>query len=87
MDLLRYLIEGRVDFIIASTPLVIVLLQLKVFKHSIKGTVICLSLNLLVSIYFWVNLRNLNLALYQVVPYVLSYILLVCESILKNKKE
>ena len=87
MDLLRYLIEGRVDFIIASTPLVIVLLQLKVFKHSIKGTAICLSLNLLVSIYFWVNLRNLNLALYQVVPYVLSYILLVCESILKNKKE
>lgn len=87
MDLLRYLIEGSVDFIIASTPLVIVLLQLKVFKHSIKGTVICLSLNLLVSIYFWVNLRNLNLALYQVVPYVLSYILLVCESILKNKKE
>ena len=87
MDLLRYLIEGKIDFIIASTPLVIVFLQLKVFKHSIKGTVICLSLNLLVSIYFWVNLRNLNLALYQVVPYVLSYILLVCESILKNKKE
>ncbi len=87
MDLLRYLIEGKIDFIIASTPLVIVLLQLKVFKHSIKETVICLSLNLFVSIYFWINLRNSDLVLYQIVPYVSSYIWLASESILKNKKE
>ena len=84
MDLLRYLVEGKIDFIIASIPLVIVFLQLKVFRHSIKETAICLSLNLMVSIYFWIKLKESNIALYQIIAYASGYIWLVSEGILKN---
>lgn len=86
MDLLEYLVKGSLDFSVASMPLVMVFLQLRIFKHPIKEIVVSLSLFLAVSIYFWVNLKNLSLTLYQIAPYISGYIWLGAEHVLKKKQ-
>lgn len=86
VDFLRYWAVHAIDFTVASIPLIIVYLQLKIFKLGIKKIAVCLSLMLVGSIYLWVNVRNLNLILYQIVPYISCYIWLGAENYLIRKK-
>lgn len=87
MDFLYYMFEHAWNFTIASIPLVLVFLQLIIFKLPFKAIVICLLLNALMSIFFWVKLKDIELILYQIVPYVLTIIWLFSYYIvtIKNK--
>ena len=87
MDLFLYMLEGAIDFAVASTPLILVFLMLRVFKLAPKSIAICLTLNLLVSIFFWVKLEDIYITIYQSVPYVSSFIWIWAENILKKRRE
>lgn len=87
MELALYLLEGSINFIIATVPLIILFLQKKVFKLEIKVIGSCLVLNLLVSIFFWVKLKDINLMLYQSVPYILSFTYILAEYLFQKRKE
>jgi len=87
MELLYYFAEHAIHFFIASVPLILVLLQLKVFKQPVKTAAVCITLNLLVSIFFWFQLKRVSLILYQAFPYLSAYIWLWCEYILEKRKK
>ncbi|MBO5196740.1 MAG: hypothetical protein J6C03_06570, partial [Clostridia bacterium] len=66
-------------------PLVIVFVQLKILKLTPKMIGICLLLNIIVSVYFWIRIMDVKIALYQAIPYISSFIWLGCERILEEK--
>ena len=87
MDFLLYALERAIGFGVASAPLILVFLLLKVFKFSSKSIAICLLLNLFVSVFFWVKLKDIHIALYQSFPYVSSFIWIWADSELKKRRE
>ena len=86
MDLLFYLFENAINFFVASIPLIIYFLGSKLFKLTPKVIMIFLIINLIMSIYFWIKLKDIYLAIYQCIPYLLSYICLCLEHILIKRK-
>ncbi len=87
MDFFSYMFKHTVEANIASVPLLITFLLLKIFKLPPKPIAICLTLNLFVSIFFWVKLKDVYLALYQSVPYVSSFIWVWGENVLIKRQE
>lgn len=87
MDFFLYTLEHIVGFGVASVPLILVFLLLKVFKLLPKYTAICLVLNLLVSIFFWLKLKDAYIALYQSIPYVSSFIWIWADDVLRKRRE
>ena len=85
MDLLLFISERSINFFISCIPLIIVFLQLKIFKLTPKITLIFLLLNLLLSIFFWIKLQDGIIAIYQSVSYVFSFICVWAENILRKK--
>lgn len=86
MDIIRYWFEGTVDSAVASVPLIIVFLLLKRYKLPAKKTVPFLILNILVSIYFWLKIGDVFLALYQCVSYISGFIWLWAENVLEKRQ-
>ena len=86
MDLLFYLFENAINFFVASIPLIIYFLGSKLFKLTPKVIMIFLIINLIMSIYFWIKLKDIYLAIYQCIPYLLSYICLFAVYILVKRK-
>ena len=87
MDFFLYMFENTVKSFISRVPLLVTFLWLKIFKLPPKPIAICLTLNLLVSIFCWVKLKDVYLALYQSVPYVSSFIWLWAENVLIKRQE
>ena len=87
MDFFLYIFEDTVEFMIASVPLFLVFLMLKAFKMPAEYVAVCLMLNLLVSIFFWVKLKDVYIALYQSVPYISGSICIWAENVLRKKRE
>lgn len=54
------------------------------FKFPPKKVVVCIILNLIISVYFWIRLGDFNLALYQLIPYVSGFIYLLYKIKFKN---
>lgn len=86
MDFIVFILEHIINFGVASIPLIIVYLQLKIFKGAPKVATYLLTLNLLLSIFFWLKLKDISLVLYQVIPYVSSFIWVWCESLMKKRE-
>lgn len=86
MEFIIYMIKGSFYFLIASMPLILVFIQLKCFKIQLKATTYCLLLNVIISIFFWTKLKDINLAIYQSIPYVCSFLWLWAESVLQKKE-
>lgn len=86
MDLFLYMFERIVYFGVASVPLVLVFLQLKIFKLPLKSIASCLLINLLVSLFFWLKLKDVQIALYQSIPYISSFIWIWTESVLRKRR-
>ena len=87
MDLLFYLFENAINFFVASIPLIIYFLGSKVFKLTPKVIMIFLFINLIMSIFFWVKLKDIYLAIYQGIPYIVGYICLWSEHILIKRRK
>lgn len=87
MDFFLYILEHVIGFGVASVPLILTFLLLKVFKLSPKSITICLLLNLSVSVFFWLKLKDVHIALYQSVPYVSSFIWIWAEGVLRKRRE
>lgn len=87
MDFFLYILEHAVGFGVASVPLILVFLLLKVFKLSPKSIMICLLLNLAVSIFFWFKLKDAGIALYQSIPYVSGFIWILADEVLRKRRE
>ena len=87
MSFFLYVLEGAVDFGVASVPLILVFLLLKVFNLLPKSTAICLLLSLLVSVFFWLKLKDVCIALYQGVPYISSFIWIWADAVLRKRQE
>ena len=87
MDWFLYSFENIANFCVASIPLVLVALLLKFSKLSPKLIGICISLNLLVSVFFWLKLRDFYVALYQSVPYVSSFIWVWANGFLRKRRK
>lgn len=90
MEFVLYILEHSVCYGVASIPLILVFLQLKIFKLPPKSIVTCLFLNLLVSIFFWLKLKDAHIALYQGMAYFSSFAWILAEWVLikigdKNK--
>lgn len=77
MDLLFFVFNHAISFIISSIPLIIIYIQVYMFKFPPKKVVVCIILNLIISVYFWIRLGDFNLALYQLIPYVSGFIYLL----------
>lgn len=70
--------------------MVTVFVQLKKFKMSPKQVSFSLLLQLIVKIYFWVKMKDVYIALYQSLPFLLDFIRLYAENLLikrSNKKD
>lgn len=91
MALFLFLLENNINFWIASAPFILAFLQMKIFKMDHKATSICLGINLLVSIYFWVKLKSFSLFIYQIVPYFSTYVCIwsdyICKKIEKSRSK
>ena len=87
MDLLSHFFQDTIYFFIASIPLIVTFLQLKIFKYSLKSIVICLILNLIINIFYWFKLNDIYLALYLSIPYICSFTWIWAENVLKKGKE
>lgn len=82
MDLLIWWFKHFIDFGIASIPLVTYFLCKKQLKLRPKSTLSIIVLQLAVSIYFWVEIKDIFMILYQSVPYISSFICLWCDRIM-----
>ena len=87
MDFFLYTFEHVINFGVASVPLILTFLLLKVFNSPPKSITVCLLLNLLVSVFFWLKLKDINIALYQSVPYVSSFIWIWADGVLRKSRE
>ena len=87
MDFFFYTFEHAINFGVASVPLILAFLLLKVFNLSPKSIIICILLNLMISVFFWLKLKDVHVALYQSIPYVLSLIWMWAESVLRKREE
>ena len=87
MDFFLYTLERVIGFGVASVPLILVFLLLKVFNLSPKSVTICLLLNLLVSVFFWLKLKDIHISLYQSVPYVSCFIWILEDGVLRKRRE
>lgn len=73
MDLFLYLFNNAISFAVASVPLMLVFLLIKVFKLPHKIILSCLLSCLVISVFFWTKLSDIGVALYQGVPYLSSF--------------
>ena len=87
MDFFLYALERVAGFAVASVPLILVFLLLKIFNLSPKSIMICLLLNLLVSVFFWLKLKDIHTALYQSVPYISSFIWMWANGVSRKRRE
>lgn len=78
MNFFIYVISGIWEFAIASIPLIIVFLLMKVCKIKEKKIFAILILQLLLSTYFWIKMKDIHIFLYQIFPYVSAFIWLLC---------
>ena len=86
MDFFLYTFEQAINFGVSSIPLVLVFLQLRLYKLPFKAVIINLLLNLLLNIFFWLKLKDGTIILYQSIPYISSFIWIYCESVLKTRQ-
>lgn len=82
MELLTAYLTHAVEFFVAAIPLILTFVLLKVFRQPPKVAACCVALCLPVSVFFWVQLKDLFLVLYQGVPYLSSFIWIWAEHIL-----
>jgi len=87
MELLLYLIENSISFLIASIPLILVFFNFIIFKSSLSKTLVDLVLILAISVFFWIKVKDIYLILYQLVPYISALVCICCKyhSIKKTK--
>ena len=79
-----FVLNHAISFIISSIPLIIIYIQVYMFKFPPKKVVVCIILNLIISVYFWIRLGDFNLALYQLIPYVRVLYIFCTKLNLKN---
>ena len=79
--------ENTVKSFITSVPLLVTFLLLKIFKLPPKPIAICLTLNLLVSIFFWVKLKDIYIILNHGASYFSSFIWVWVENVLIKRQE
>lgn len=87
MDFFLHVFEHMIVFAVASVPLILAFFLLKVFNLPHKSITICLLLNLLVSIFFWYKLKDVYIVLYQIIPYISSFVWIWADSVLKKRQE
>ena len=87
MDFLIFYFEHAINFTIASIPMILVYLQIKVFKLESKVTIVTLLLILLLSIFFWIQLKDWILVIYQGIAYVCAFVWTWAEGKLQKQKE
>lgn len=87
MDLLTSYLTHAVEFLIAAVPLILTFILLKVFRQPPIVVACCVALYLPVSVFFWVQLKELFLVLYQGVPYLSSFVWIWAEHILWKQKQ
>lgn len=83
MDLIFYFLEHSV----CALPFITIYLQLKIFKINPKVTAYLSFLYLLMSIFFWVKIKDVYLTVYQSLAYTMGFILIWAENVLNKKQE
>ena len=87
MDILIFYFEHAINFTIASIPIILVYLHIKVFKLESKVTVVSLLLSLILSIFFWIKLQDCFLVMYQGIAYACAFIWVWAEGKLQQQKK
>ena len=88
MDFIVYYFENSINFFVAIIPLASVYIQ-RHYKVDKKVILSCLSLNFILSLYFWIQLGDIIIVIPQIIPYVVGYVLVLSEYLvnrIKNKK-
>ena len=85
MNLLVYFINGIWKFVIASIPLIYVFFLKKVCEVKEKNIIVILILQFLLNIYFWIEMENIHIFLYQIFPYIFAFIWVLCDLYIKKK--
>ena len=86
MDLLICLLDGKWNFVIASIPLITVFFLKKYCKITGVKIFTILILQLMLNTYFWIKLADINIVIYQIFPYLLSFVWVWCDSHIEKKK-
>lgn len=87
MGLLAFICNHSISFCVASIPIVLCFLCLKKYKISHKSTAILLLFVLLVSVYFWVLVKDISIIIYQGIPYIISFVFLYIEFLIIQKSK
>lgn len=74
MDLFTYFFEGSVNHGVASIPLLLTGMQLRIFKIPHRCIVWSLGLTMVINIFFWYKCKDAYIFLYQLVPYISSFV-------------
>ena len=86
MDVFKYGFIHIFENIVAWVPLIMVFVLLKKFKLSANKTILCLILNLLVNVYFWLRLEDFYIVLNHGVSYIASFLWLWAENVLEKRQ-
>ncbi len=86
MNFFFFVFQRSVLFFVAIIPLIMAFLLLKTYKLSPKATAIILFITLLLSVFFWIKLKDISLVVYQGVPYLSSFIVVWAENVLIKKR-
>lgn len=84
MELIIYILNHVIETLVAAAPLILIYLEYRLLKLNSNDIGGLLLLNLIVSVFFWIKLRDWRIAIYQGVPYVIGYLCLFVLSL--NKK-
>lgn len=87
MDFFKFYFEHAINFSIASIPMILVYFQIKFFKLESKVTIVSLLLTLLLSIFFWVQLKDWMMVIYQGIAYACAFIWAWAEGKLQQQKK
>jgi hypothetical protein len=87
MELVIFILEHAISFIIASIPFVVAFLLLKKTHVHPRYVFWCIVLILVISLYFWVRICDIKLILYQSISYVTCLLWCALEWILNRVKK
>lgn len=86
MNLPIFLLNSILEFWIATIPLITVFYLKRFCKIGCEKILAVLILQLLLSVYFWIKIGNINIVLYQIFPYLSSFIWVLGDLYIKKKQ-
>lgn len=85
MSFLKYIISGMWDFHVGAVPLISVFFLMKICKIEGKKVLPILALQLTVSTYFWIKIKDAAVFWYQICPYIFAFMIVISDLCVRKR--